>query len=420
VQLTAVTRPDGHDRVLEIRAGSRDVAAVQSVVRTPASGSAAGGTTGEGGAAGGERAAARGERLLRWSEPFTAWVRGRRGPGRGERLRIEEARIASPALEVAAAGTVEASAVQWTLDLDRLLAEAGEVLDLEGVKLAGTARGRLDMERVAATGGTLVKATASMTNLEVILPGRPPWRDAELSLEAEGSGSLAGTAFIVDQGRAVVTAADDSLDLSLVGGVIVNAWSLLPGVASPVAAWLRAAPTAEAIVVDASLVGELARWHPRIAAVVGGSSGGGVALGGFAKATASLAAAGDAWQITRAGGEVEKLAVTFGDRRITEPRVVLTAAGRWHPGTGTVDVSSAELLTPTLSLRTGGLSLLSAPAAAGTPAQAAGAAAIVERLRGRLQWHADVSRLEHWLLASDAAARWPAGGRIWGTAEVLD
>jgi hypothetical protein len=63
--------------VLEVRAGSRDLAAVQSVV-----------------AGGADRQHE--ERMLRWNEPFTAWLRGRRGAARGDRLRIEEARISSP------------------------------------------------------------------------------------------------------------------------------------------------------------------------------------------------------------------------------------------------------------------------------------------------------------------------------------
>ena len=99
LKLSAVSRADGLGRVLEVRAGASELAAVQSVL--PA-----------------------GERPLRWSEPFTAWLRGRRGPGRGDLLRIEEARIASPAVEVAAAGNAESSTVQWSVDLDRLVAEA--------------------------------------------------------------------------------------------------------------------------------------------------------------------------------------------------------------------------------------------------------------------------------------------------------
>jgi hypothetical protein len=56
--LAAAAHGDGGDRVLEVRVAARNVAAVQST-------------------AGPEAA----ERPLRWSEPFTGWVRGRRGSG---------------------------------------------------------------------------------------------------------------------------------------------------------------------------------------------------------------------------------------------------------------------------------------------------------------------------------------------------
>jgi len=144
-----------------------------------------------------------------------------------------------------------------------------------------------------------------------------------------------------------------------------------------------------------------------------------VELGGFVKASAALAAEGDSWQITRAGGEVEKLTATLDDRQISEPRAVVTAAGRWSPTTGQIDISSAELLTPTLSLRTGGLALLPDRRSA-TVAGGRGMNALVDRLRGKLQWQADVARLERWLALPAAVERWPASGRAWGTVEVLD
>lgn len=384
LKLSAVSRADGLGRVLEVRAGASELAAVQSVL--PA-----------------------GERPLRWSEPFTAWLRGRRGPTRGDRLRIEEARIASPAVEVAASGNADSSTVQWVVDLDRLVAEAREVLDLSGVEMAGTLRGRLDLERLAATGASRGRLSASLSNLEIARPGRPAWKDDEVSIEAEGAGSLAGSAVLVDQGRVSVAAGDDRLEATLAGGALVNAAPLRAG------PWVRAAPGGQAIAADVLLEGDLGRWQRRFDGLLPAPELGGIALGGFVKASAGLAADGDRWQVTRAGGEVERLDVTVAGRRIAEPRAVVSAAGTLHPATGQIEVSSAELLTATLSLRTGGLMLL--PRTAAGPAAGEG---LLERLRGKLQWQADVARLEKWLVAPAVAGRWPAAGRAWGTAEVLE
>ena len=403
LQVSAAARADGNDRVLEVRASSRDVAAIQTVA------AAASGQPGAG--------AAVEERLLRWSEPFAGWLRGRRGPARGDRLRIEEARLASPAVEVSAAGTAESSAVQWTIDLGTLASEAAEVLDLEGVTLAGSARGRIDVDRVATAGTSRVKVSASLSDFELATPGAPAWRDAEVSLAAEGSGSVAGSALLVDQGHARFAAADDSLEVTLTGGALVNP-RLAFGGAGRGMPWLRAAPGAESIAADWSLEGDLSRWQPRWAALFGPKGGlGGLELGGRLKAAAVLTAHGDAWQITRAGGEIEKLTATIDGRRINEPRVVATAAGHWNAVNGAVEISSAELLTATLSLRTGGLALLPAGGRRGV----GGAVdALIERLRGKIQWQADVARMERWIAPTAVADRWPVSGRGWGTAEILD
>ena len=434
LQLSAVSRPDGNERVLEIRASSRDLAAVQSIVASAHDHThnhqGAGGPPGMGSGPDPVHQPAKQqpakqlpgktqERLLRWNEPFTAWLRGRRGSARGDRLRIEEARIASPAIEVSAFGTSESSTVQWTLDLDRLVSEAGEVLDIEGMSLAGTVRGRLDLQRVPATAASHAVLSASLSNFELVRPGRPAWRDAELSITAEGSGGMAGGAVLIDQGHAAVTAADDGLEVTLTGGALVNLWPLVAGSMPLDDPWLRAAPGSQAIAADCSLSGDLTRWQSRWEGLLPATALRGMELGGFVKASAALAAEGDSWQITRAGGEVEKLTVQVSGRQISEPRAVVTAAGRWNPATGQIEISSAEVLTPTLSLRTGGLALLPdqrSPAVAG----AASLDAIVDRLRGKLQWQTDVSRLERWLALPAAVERWPASGRAWGTVEILE
>jgi hypothetical protein len=402
LQVSAAARADGNDRVLEVRATSRDVAAVQAVA-APTGQRAAG--------------AAVEERLLRWNEPFTGWLRGRRGPARGDRLRIEDARLASPAVEVSAAGTAEAASVQWTIDLGALAGEAAEVLDFDGATLAGTTRGRIDVERVTAAEASRVKMTASLADFSLTKPGVAAWREEEITLDAEGSGGLAGGALLVDQGHARLAAADDALDVTLTGGALVNP-GLVWGRAGRGMPWLRAAPGAESLAADCAVVGDLARWRPRWKAIVGPSGWpGDWEIAGRVQASAVLTAQGDAWQITRAAGEIEKLSVQGDGRRISEPRLVATAAGRWNTATGAVEVSSAELLTATLSVRTGGLVLL--PAAGRRPATG-GLDAVVDRLRGKVQWQCDAARLERWIVPTTVADRWPAGGRGWGTAEILD
>lgn len=92
-----------------------------------------------------------------------------------------------------------------------------------------------------------------------------------------------------------------------------------------------------------------------------------------------------------------------------------TVAGLVDPSQGRIDISSAEVLTATLSLRSGGLSWLPPPVGVG----ASGMAAVLDRVRGRVQWQAEVGRLARWLPPA-ALAELSASGRAWGTLEIAE
>ena len=381
LQVAAVSRSEGTERVLEARVGSRDLEVLQ------------------------------GARTLRFGEPFVAWLRGRRGAGRSERMRVEEARVATTAVEVTASGSSEASELQWTVDLGRLWSDVGEVLDLRGVAMAGTTRGRVVVERAPATGAVTASLTGGLTGFRWAGPGRPEWTDDEVSIEARAAGTFSGGTMIVDDARLDCAAGEDRLEATLAGGALVDPWSILAalGPGRPARGGIGAASLSAGIEAQASLQGDLARWQARAAALAGRRAIPAVALGGSVRASAAFASQGERWQVTRAQAEVEKLSVDGG--RVEEPRLVATAAGTIDPASGRIDVSSAEMLTATVSLRTGGLTILPAPAPGGS---------VVERLRGRAQWQFDVGRVESWGVGADVAGRWPASGRVWGTFEIQD
>lgn len=422
VDVAALARADGADRVIEVRLDARNLAAVRRATPSPASDppdSAAASAAGEASASGGGSSS---ERPLRWSEPFTAWLKGRRGPGREASLRIEEGRLASQAAELSATGTPAAVRVQWTVDLGEFVGELGEVLDLGGIELVGQARGRLDAER-AEGGATAMKLAASVTGFELAAPGRPVWRDDAIMLDGELVGSLSGQLAAVDRAQAMLTAADDSLEVSLVGGVLLDAGGLVSRVRRQ-GAWIRPAATGGEVAADCSLVGDLGRWHARLAAAVPAVAIDGLELGGRVNATAAVtpepAAGSDAWRITKAGGEIERFALELAGRRVAEPRIVATAAGILRPATGQLEVSSAEVLSSSLSIRSGGVTWLAAPEQPPAGAVMGPLDVLLGRLRGRVQWQADLARLEDWLVPADAAATWPLAGRAWGTLDVAE
>lgn len=397
LRLAAVARGDGADRVLEVRLEARDLAAV----RTEPPGDA------------GEPAT---ERPLRWNEPFTGWLRARRGPVGGASLRIEEGRLTSPAMEVSAAGTPAAVQMQWTADLGGLVGELGEVLDMGGTSLAGTCRGRVDIER-GSGGLSTAKVAASISGFELEAAGRPLWQDEAITLDAEATGSFTSGSATIESGRAMVTAQADSLEATLTGGALVDVAALL----SSSRVTLRPARAGTEVAADCSLVGDLGRWQRRLAAWLPLFATPGLELAGSVQAEAAVAAAGgDAWRITKAGGEIERFTLVLGDRRVSEPRIVATAAGTARPLSGRFDISSAELLTSTLSLRTGGVSWTPPPAAdpLGPLRPTSPLDTLLASVRGRVQWQADLTRLESWLVAADVADRWPVSGRGWGTLDV--
>ena len=398
LRFAATARADGDDRLLELRASARDLAALQGIAEAADDAAA-------------EPPPAR-ERQLTWPEPFTAWLKGRRGPGRDERLRVEEARLVSKAVELSAAGTPAALAVQWTADIGGLVGELAELLDLGSATAKGRSRGRIDVGSEPGMSGRSLKVSASIAELELALPGRPVWRDADITLEAEGTGSVTSAAAAIEQARGVLTCGDDRLEAAVSGGVLVDCWSLFGLSAASNVPAVRPAANAESVTAECSLVGDLATWHPRLAVVVPPLAIAGLELSGKVTAAAAVSPQGDAWQWQRAGGEIEKFTARWQGREIIEPRVVVTAAGRMQARTGQVDISSGEILTATLSLRTGGLSWM--------PDRAGGSTGFVDRVRGRLQWQADVGRIEPWFVPAAVAAGLPAAGRAWGTLEIVD
>jgi len=390
LQLAASGHAAGADRLLEVRATARDLAAVQ------------------------------GERPLRWSEPFTGWFRGRLEPGRGGRLRIDEARLASPAVELVARGGRDELAVEWTADLGGLVNEVGEILDLGGVTAGGVSRGRIDVTSptepaaaARATAASRLRLAAGVEHLVLAVPGRPEWRDAELTVTAEGTGAAVIGGVIVDTGTMTVTAGGDILEARLAGGALVDprGW----------AAWLTGQPTGARLVtpapaateglhVETVVSGGLAAWQRRLGAATGIGTGPPTVTNGTLRAAATLVGEAAGWRVSRSAAEVEQLEVDVAGRRITEPRLVASAAGGWRPG-GPVEITAAELLTATLSLRTGGLTVGRAAAAAD---------GLLGQLRGRGQWQADLGRLGGWLAEPGVAPRYELTGRTWGTVDLVE
>jgi len=378
--LAAASRGDGADRLLEARATARDLVATRA----------------------GD--AATQPRELAWHEPFSGWLKARRGPAPSKGLRLEEARIVSEALECSATGAGDALGIQWTADLGAVAAGLAELLDL-GVTARGRTTGRIDLAAGGGAAAATANLAASITDLAIEAPGFPVWRDEQVAIEAEVVGGVTGSLAALDAARAIVASGDDRLEASLTGGVLVDLAAVCGLAASKGVPWLRPAAAADNVAAECRLTGDLAGWQPRLAMLVSMPSD--LESSGRITAAASVSARGDAWHFDRAGIEVEKLAARWRGREVAEPRVIASASGRVEAASGRIVLSTAELLSATLSLRSGGLAW--DPSAAGW---------WIDRIRGRMQWQADLARLERWLVEPEMAGRWPVSGRGWGTCEI--
>ena len=406
LEFAASTRTDGGDRVLEVRAAARDLSAVQGL--------AGQGLPGEGLAA----TAVASERPLRWNEPFSAWLRGRRSAG--GRFRVEEARVTSASAECSAAGVAGESLVQWSVDLEKLRAEAGELLDLGPLVLTGISRGRVEITGGGPREPTRLRATAEVTGFGLDRPGLPVWQDELITLEAEATGRFLGdtSGFVVDEGRATLAAAGDTLEATVSGGLLVDPTALGSDEAL-VRSSPAAAPDGQPLATELALAGDLAHWHARLAGWLPDAVSR-VAPGGRLTATATAVERPPSWQLTNVSAEIEQFTCeprqtapgrdpSAGGWRIVEPRVVASGAGLVTPASGRLEVTVGELLSTSLSLRTGGLTWQTV--AGGDP---------LDAVRGRAQWQCDMGRLARWLLPAETAAAWSVTGRGWGTVEVAD
>lgn len=390
IHFSATARPDGKDRVLELRVQSTDFSAMHY--------------------------GQEGQRPLHWNEPFTAWMRGRK-EGHTDQLNIEEARIGSSAVELAATATPESANIQWTVDINKLMSELSEVLDFEASSIQGVAHGSLSVSREMTTGVSTATVSTSVTDFQYSLQDKRKWNDENIVIEAKTVGNYYKKGYRIEQAHVQVSASGDSLTATLDGGAVVHPEALFSS--HPVGEmasqqWIHG--ITEDLSLECALTGELDRW------LIRGEVLGGVATGlkssGMIKASTALRLGSGNLQITRANIEFEdpELRSRAGGWHIREPRIVATAAGQINLSTNALSLSSAEVLSATLSLRTGGLIF------AGTPTVNAQGYSFdgIKMVRGKIQWQADVSRIEKWTQVSETLSHWPSSGRVWGIAEVQD
>ena len=358
-------------------------------------------------------AAEQGAGQLVWNEPCSVWLETRRLPT--GRLQLIEAGLAAPAAEVTATTAGGAVDSTWRLDLDRLFATASSLFDLQPaagpVAMQGTVRGRAVVGPANVAAASRLSASLSLEGCAWTVAGQPLWEDDVVAVDLEVVGGGSSAAAFLEQASLRVEAGADSAAAVLAGRCTISRPPHQQG-------WpeFRSGDGSRQVSVDCRLSGALDRWEPRLRGLVALAGGGlppAQALHGLIDSSLTLSVVDQQWQITKATGQIEQFSFTTGDRQIEEPRLVISAAGSIDPGRGVVELSTAELLTATLSLRTKGLQVTPAAMGLQPPLDR-----LLDGVRGQLQWQADLGRMQQWW--PDSTGSWETGGRLWGTAEVLD
>lgn len=349
---------------------------------------------------------------LVWNEPCSAWLKTQQLPN--GRLQLIEAGLVSPAAEVSAsmaAGTVDST---WRLELESLFTAANSLFDLQPIDqqlaMQGTVRGRVVLAPASVAAASRLSASMSMEACSMKLSGQPLWVDDLVAIDLEAVGGGSSAAVFLEQASLRVEAGADSAAAVLSGRCVISQ--------SPKRGWpeFRSSDGSRQVSVDCRCSGALDRWEARLRgllALAEGTLPSASVLHGLIDSSLTVSVVGQQWQITKATGQIEEFSLSTGDLQIEEPRLLISAAGSIDPSRGVVELSTAELLSATLSLRTKGLQVTRAATGYQPPLDH-----LLDGVRGQLQWQADLGRLQPWWNVSSSS--WETGGRLWGTAEVID
>ncbi len=356
--------------------------------------------------------AMRGEEKVEWNSPCSAWVYARQQFG-GE-LHLEEAGLSSAFADISMNRLADTIETSWRMDLGRIFQKVNILVDFqsdgEEQSFSGISRGQCRVDKFPERGSTKITTSLSVENLRWMIGDREIWKDHLVAADFDTSWVETPAAISLETADLKVESGSDSLVV-----VLANECQIAGDLKK--ALWLSSTlGENEHASFDCHMSGNLVTWQQRILGLV--TAGGfqprwsQIPVAGNFESSWTLGCVGQQFQITKAIGHIEQFSLHSGKHHIEEPRVVIAAVGSIDPAREIIKLSSAEVLSSTVSLRTNGLQL----ASKGSPRQPL-IDSIFDSVQGQLQWQVDLTRLDKWLakdMTSDVA------GRLWGTVELLE
>ena len=244
-------------------------------------------------------------RQFSWPNPITLALDAH---GTAQAPVVDSLQCDSDFLKIHAAGTLDNMAASLSLNLKQLGDKLEQFVDLGSVQLAGDGFGNMNWKRDAQQQFT-ADAELQLHNLQVVLPDKQPWQEANLIVYCSAKGKTDATANTrLDSAALNVQAGDDRLTAQLLQPVA----DLKQGGVWPVRVLMQ---------------GQLQNWTARAGSFLPLSNW---RLAAAADVDIQATASKDGVNIGQAKIHATQFALSSPYINMQEPEVELSAAGSWN------------------------------------------------------------------------------------------
>jgi len=267
-----------------------------------------------------------GGRPLVWQQPILVTLSARetaQGPV------VDLLKCESSFLNLQASGTPSYLTASATFDASKLADQTRGLVDFGGLRVSGDGWAEADWKRVGQEGFELA-AQLRVNDFQWAMPGRPVWKEDNLTLtwSAAGRTHLAGQSRL-DASVLKIEAGGDLLQARLREPVV----DFLRGRAWPLEVFSR---------------GRLGPWPGRLAPWLGMQ---GWAASGTYELLGGASVSGQSVEFRQARFTADNLEVRSPELLVREPKAEATVTGRWDWAARRVEIESANLSCPTISLQ---------------------------------------------------------------------
>ncbi|MCC7083681.1 MAG: hypothetical protein IT427_01595 [Pirellulales bacterium] len=313
-------------------------------------------------------------RPLEWHNPIDLQLAARDQQGH---YSIDQLVCQSDFLSLHGGGSLDGLQIEANYDLNRLMAEAGQFVDLGELKLAGQGNAQLRWSR-AATGEFTASAGAQVKSLEIALPGRKAWQEELVSAALTAAGSVAPIGLENLAAAKVQRLNNAQATLTLDNPAQRSRELIEVKLLQPVESFTAQTRWP----MDVRVQGRLDRLWPQVAAWLGVTD---LELGGTADITLLATYNDAAIEIQNAKATLNQLhAWGWNTFFIDEPEVRLEVSGGYQFAAHKLTLNRTSLLTSSLSMQTDEAAMAFPPNGP-------------MNLQGAIGYRADMGRLLRWI-----------------------